>query len=1048
MFSSSRDYNIPSPRASGVISRQRLLDQLVVIPEHKLTLICAPPGYGKTTLVAQFAEQSQLPFAWQTIEERERDLPNLYAHALSALEQVAPGMKALGTLSGYTARELAAVITNALRERVDGHFLYIIDDVQLLTGSMAAETWLQTLVSLLPPNCHLVLLSRALPDLPLTEMIARREVLAIGQDQLRFSSDETVQLASKFGVTPSAQRIHELNEGLEGWPAGTVLAFQPLPSELEQMLLRGGQGPEALFDALAIGMLRAQPPGLRNFLLESSTLTYITPERCAALGIQNAMDWLAEALNRHLFMSQVPGGVVYHRLFRSFLQGQLARDDPDRFAQLHLLAAECYERENQIDEAIEHYLTGGLTDRAMPLVEHVSPAYFTQGKTETLLGWRNRLSQFNILAPKLFLTSSKIFTDRYEYAEAETDLNRAEAGFARTEDDVGMAEVRLQQARASLQQGNYTAAVQQSLEYWDLFNIQERLLGRALRTLGFAQIRLGEVEPGITHLEEAVPLYRDDGDANALSQVLQDLVVAYAQLGRNTDLSACLQEVVALRRALGSPGALALALNNLGHLYHRCNDYELALQTLEEGLSVISQVSNKRAEGHLLWSLADVKRDLSNFDEALRLYNKALELIGSSEPPIRCAILIGTATLYRWEKKWHEAVALGEEALALAQSHGLVLEESLARASAWSARAQLGEAPRALDYLEDTVRDLSRQGALYEQLQVLASSVQVSLLCKDRVTADDHYRSALQIGGEMDTMQPFIAELAHTPQLEEFVNTQTQGKKAIQKDVLRLRDAENISGSVIRTQNLTAQPTYSVRVWTLGQERIERDGKPVSTSDWRATASRELFLYLLFIGPATREQISLVFWPDSSSQQVRNNFHSTVYRTRQALGENVIALEDGIYSINPDLAMWCDIFEFEEAVRGAQVLSSRDARTEDLWQRAINLYKGDFLESVVYDWAASRRASSQDAFIAALIGAANCARQRDGFQDALNYLRRALKVDPYREDVYRTIMHCYADLGERKQILATLDQLQHLLRRELAIEPSHETLQLAEALLH
>src|SRR5258707_11231479 len=273
-------YN-PMHRSPGLIERPRLLAKLRDVLQYKLTLVSAPPGYGKTTITAQFAHQAQSLVAWHTVEERERDIPNLYAHCLSALGYIDPKIETLGLHGALSPGELAALVADYLRDNVSNDIIYVMDDVQHLTGSLNATAWLNTFVARMPSNCHLVLCSRMLPDLPLVEMIARREVLAIGQQELRFTHQEVQSLTTQLlGYAPAIGEVSELAARLDGWPAGTVLALQPLPPELERAILREGQGPEALFDALAASMLRAQHPALRDFLLRSSTLTRVTPELC------------------------------------------------------------------------------------------------------------------------------------------------------------------------------------------------------------------------------------------------------------------------------------------------------------------------------------------------------------------------------------------------------------------------------------------------------------------------------------------------------------------------------------------------------------------------------------------------------------------------------------------------------------------------------------------------------------------------------------------------------------------------------------------------
>src|SRR5581483_6797043 len=426
----------------GIIDRPRLLNKLRSVPDYKLTLISAPPGYGKTTLAAQFARQSPFPVAWHTIEERERDVTNLHAQSLAALSRIVPSIKKQAAPPGYAPAELATLIADTLRDEATGDTIYIMDDVQHLAGSPSAEAWLRTLVALLPKSCHLILISRILPDLPLVEMIARREVLAIGQEELRLTGQEIHDLAGMIlGTPPSADRITELATRLEGWPAGTILALHPLPPDLER------------------AMLHAQPPEIRDFLLASSTLSRLTPELCsAALGLPNSLERIAEIQSRHLFLGRAPGGLFYHALFRSFLQRRLREDFPHTFVDLHMRAAAWFEGQDQVDEAFEHYMAAEAAAQAAQIAERVAQSYFRQGHTETLLNWGMRLSQAGVAAPRLLHACAMVHTDRYEYPAAETELQQAAAMFAATNDQAGLSSVQVQQAMLQLQRGNYHEA--------------------------------------------------------------------------------------------------------------------------------------------------------------------------------------------------------------------------------------------------------------------------------------------------------------------------------------------------------------------------------------------------------------------------------------------------------------------------------------------------------------------------------------------------------------------------------------------------------------
>jgi LuxR family maltose regulon positive regulatory protein len=1050
MSSAHRKRSVQENGAPALIDRPRLIDKLKQAVNHRLTLISAPPGYGKSTLAAQFEPQPKLPVIRHTIDASQRDVPILHQRALSLLERHAPGIRNLPQIHENPPIELATHITEYLREYLAGPIIYIFDDVHHLAAASPAETWLRTFVMQLPPQCHIVIISRVLPDLPLTELIARREVLAIGQEELRFRRDEIYALATRMrGVPPSQMEVEDLEVRLEGWPAGTVLALQPLPEDLERVMLRGGTGPEALFSDLARSMLQAQPPDLRNFLLASSTLARLTPELCIrGLELTDTPAMLVEALNRNLFLSRVTGGFAYHSLFRDFLQQQLAIDNPRLFRRLHARAAEWYEHEDYIIEAVDHYLIADQTHRAIVLVERVAESFFAQGKIETLLSWADGLWRSKNETPRLLFTTAKIHADRYEYDLAQSELHTAEKAFSRQNNSIGLAEIKIRRAMIHLQKGDYALAAEQAERFLKATPGIAHLRGRALLILGTALLNMGNVSDAMGYLEEALPLYRADGDAYALSSVLQNLEVAYNSLGRLDDSAACLQEVVDLRRKLGNTGALALALNNLGVHYYQYSDYNSALATFQEGLNVVARVPNQRAESYLSWSMGDLQRDRGAYSEARRLYYKALEITANGEPLLTTSLLISISTLERWQGNLREAISRAKEAAVLAHKHNLGLLKVQAQAATWSARIY-SEPAQAHKALENIAGELRANGFRIELLPVLAYCIHATLLTSNKKALQDHFDEALAIAEELGTAQPLAAEMLHIPVLEELAKTRQSRYKLLTEARKRLQEVYYQPPVPIQIPTIATinQDTLRLRVLTLGQDTVERDGIRLTTSDWRASAARELFYYLMFCGPVSREDINLEFWPDSSTSRSRSRFHTTLYRARHALGENFIIFQDDYYQLNPETEVWCDAQEVEALTTQARLLSPRDARAADLWRKAVDLYKGEFLLSVDRDWVIERRELLHEAYIEALIGVGECARARGDFRAALNAFKQALDKEPYREDINRAIMISYADLGEKHQIAMHMDKFRELLRQDLAVEPSPETIELANRLL-
>ena len=156
---------------------------------------------------------------------------------------------------------------------------------------------------------------------------------------------------------------------------------------------------------------------------------------------------------------------------------------------------------------------------------------------------------------------------------------------------------------------------------------------------------------------------------------------------------------------------------------------------------------------------------------------------------------------------------------------------------------------------------------------------------------------------------------------------------------------------------------YSLRIVTLGQSLVIRDGKAIPNTAWRP-AARDMFLYLVFTKQASRDDVCLAFWPDSPAKKARDNFHATMHRIREVLGENTVILhDDNTYQINPAISIWCDAYELEFLAAQARILPFADARTEDLWQRCVGLYNGDFLPSLDFEWAVNYREQLHEIYV-------------------------------------------------------------------------------------
>jgi two-component SAPR family response regulator len=201
--------------------------------------------------------------------------------------------------------------------------------------------------------------------------------------------------------------------------------------------------------------------------------------------------------------------------------------------------------------------------------------------------------------------------------------------------------------------------------------------------------------------------------------------------------------------------------------------------------------------------------------------------------------------------------------------------------------------------------------------------------------------------------------------------------------------------------------------------------------------TKEMFFYILLHGPLERDAIGVVFWPDLSARKVTNNFYYAVSQIRRAVGGDAVVAEGSVYRIGEDY--WFDVEEFEAVIEQARLISPRDSLAEDLWRRAVTLYRGDFLPEVERVWCVPKREALRETYVEALVGVGQCHEARGELEGAISWYRRALEVDELREDVHRHVMRCYSEAGRRPDALAQYQRCREILKRELGLEPSGET---------
>ncbi len=560
---------------SELVQRPRLIERLDrgIRSGHKLTLVSAPAGFGKTTLLANWIRSSDRSVAWLSLESSDNDPARFWSYVIAALQSLQPdiGHAGLAALDAPQAPPIESPLTGLLNEiaDVDRDWVLVLDDLHLITEP-AINDGLVFLLDHLPPQVHLILATRADPPWPLARLRVRGEMTELRTEDLRFTTDEvTAFLNTVMGLDLSARDIAALDTRTEGWIAGLQLAALSMQG-------RDGAGGfvqaftgshRFVLDYLMEEVLDRQPGPIREFLLKTSILERLTGPLCDAVLDVHDLDSqavLADLERSNLFLIPLDDErrwYRYHSLFADLLSRRLSRRYPGQAPLLHRRASRWYEDGEMTAQAISHALQAGDADQTERLVSRNALAMILHGELGTLIASLERLPS-DILRSRPWLCVAHswalVFADRLEQADAL-----------------------LQDTESVLADGHAVFA-------------QDRAADQAMHITGHITAIRGHLAALRGELEQAIDL-----DRTALELLPDD-----------------------------DPGTHAFVASQLAGLLDRSEDHTAAAQVLEEIIAAGRAADDLLTVIHALTGLAGTQSVRGEFGKVIETYREAMRLTG------------------------------------------------------------------------------------------------------------------------------------------------------------------------------------------------------------------------------------------------------------------------------------------------------------------------------------------------------------------------------------------------------------------------------------
>ncbi|MBF8286699.1 MAG: hypothetical protein HW393_513, partial [Dehalococcoidia bacterium] len=457
-------------RRPAIIHRQRLIDLLSEHVSRRVTIVTAPAGYGKTTLLLDFAQSWDAPVCWYALDERDRELRTFLTYWVACGREQFPSFgqgveEALSAAEDVSPERWVDLMATAVQD-VGRPFVLVFDDYHYLDETppelrQVLEGWMYRL----PADCHVVLVTRTQPDLAvLPLMTVRQEVAIVKAEDFAFTCDEVAQLyRDVLNKEISLDDAQHLADVTEGWVAALILMADKVQAARTSISLEQLKISDTLFQYINLEQFSVLPPEVREFLTGSALPRAIEPKWLnELLNIENSEEMLAYLERRNLFVTRDGADrqrYRYHKLFRAYLVCRLRTEEPQQFQELNEKAAAMFERERRWEEAVYHLLQASAWEGIVNVTERVGRELFEQGRWDTLADWLEAIPAEELDAqPKLVLWKARILRYLNQFDQALAVLARPIQTFEANADWVSLADALVIKGMCLRMKGTYHEA--------------------------------------------------------------------------------------------------------------------------------------------------------------------------------------------------------------------------------------------------------------------------------------------------------------------------------------------------------------------------------------------------------------------------------------------------------------------------------------------------------------------------------------------------------------------------------------------------------------
>lgn len=1008
------------PVRNNLVNRARLTRLLDEGMEARLTLLCAPAGYGKSTALSEWARRHDRLAAWVSLDKQDDDWVQFWTYVTAAIQEKVPGfgrsvwpLIEQGPSASLTSPEPAIQAMLNELDRITAEFAIVLDDVHLIELPAIYKSLIY-LLERLPARIHFYIASRTELPLPTARLLARGDLRRITVQDLRFGPEEgLVFFRDTTNLALTREQVAKLCDQTEGWISGLKLAAISLAGSgnIAESIRRFSGHHHHISDYLLEEVYGHLSDDLRAFLLRTSILNRLNDSLCQAVsGQTNSKELLEKLTQANLFIIPLDdrrNWYRYHHLLSEFLQKRFANEAAPECAKAHVHAANWLERHGFEEEAAEHYLAGEQYEDVVRLIEK-NLYLLSHKKSATLSRWMLQVpDRFLEGKPMLEIFNLHIMLATRHWADVPRKVEQVRIRYEAKQSRMNDTE------RKQVMGNIYGLCAVSAYIQKDLERLAEHL-ARADHYLPSDSLihTLGHNKHfGLEEFDDHLSFINDHHGAGAF---LQKII---GRWGPDSD----------------HPLAIPM-FASYGKLLYEWNRLEEAAACVGQVLETNDQPSIPRNLFHLYIAAARIQQGLGNPARAAELIEQLKLLIDSPDYEVfmrkidaeqawlfvrQGDIEYGAQWLQRCEMSSGDDVSLGSvfEHLALARVLGTC-----------------GRSPEALILLDKLYALLAKEDRLRDRVKVKLLQSKLLHLTGRKEQAQFRLDAALRLAQPEGFVRSFMDEGAVMAELlSEYVQANPDASERIDYARHLLEAFPTLEQ---RAANLTR-----VQVCCFDRFQLRVGDGDKSEIKWRTAKTEELMAFLVHYRgePVPRDIILENLWEAVDAEKAASQFNTTVYYLRKNLGaiglEGIVNNVRGDYSIQTD-RLDCDVDEFRQCL--AAGLPIADGKIKAYEEKLEKVYQTGYLHRNDYPWAEQRRIRLESDYARTLLQIYEHYAQERDFSSAIDALKKILAFNPLSEDIHVKLIRLHMMAGDRVSAMNQYKMLKHMLQSEFGVAP-HES---------